>query len=177
MTHFTVHTTETAPEASKPILDNVQLGFGFIPNLIRVMAESPATAGAYTALMDEFEKTAFNTIEKQVILLAVSKENECGYCLAAHGKTAAMKGVAPAVVAAIGAGVPLADDRLQLLVTLVRSIVGSRGWPEPALVEKFHALGYTQQHYLEIILAVAMKTLSNYVNHAAETPLDEAFAA
>ena len=106
----------------------------------------------------------------------MSKENECGYCLAAHDKVAAMKGVPPAVIAAIRAGAPIADERLQLLVTLVRSIVGTRGWPDQALVETFYALGYTQRHYLEIVLAVAMKTLSNYVNHAADTPIDEAFA-
>lgn len=177
MPQFTLHSAETAPEAAKPILDNVQRGFGFVPNLIRVMAESPATAEAYTTLMGLFEKSAFDTIEKEVILLAVSKENECGYCLAAHGKAAAMKGVPPAAIAAIRAGAPIADERLQLLVQLVRSIVGARGWPDQALVEKFYALGYTQRHYLEIVLAVAMKTLSNYVNHAADTPLDEAFAA
>lgn len=177
MTRFPLHTAETAPEAAKPILNNVERGFGFVPNLIRVMAASPSTLEAYTTLMGLVEKSAFNATEREVILLAVSKENECGYCLAAHGKVAAMKGVPPAVIAAIRAGAPIADQRLQLLVTLVRAIVGTRGWPDQALVERFFALGYTPQHYLEIVLAVAMKTLSNYVNHAANTPLDEAFAA
>ena len=177
MTRFPVHTTETAPEAAKPILNNFERGFGFVPNLMGVMAASPVTAKAYTTLMGLFDKSAFDTIEKEVILLAVSKENACGYCLAAHGKVAAMKGVPPALVAAVRAGAPIDDERLQLLVTLVRAIVSTRGWPDQALVERFYALGYTPQHYLEIVLAVAMKTLSNYVNHAADTPTDEAFAA
>ena len=177
MTRFPLHTLETAPEAAKPILHNVQRSYGFIPNLIAIMAQSPATAEAYTTLMGLFEKSAFEEIEKQLILLAVSKENECSYCLAAHGKVAAMKGVPAALIQAVRAGVPIADERLQLLVALVRSIVATRGWPEPALSERFFELGYTPQHYLEIVLAVALKTLSNYVNHAANTPLDEAFAA
>ncbi len=42
MPQFTLHSAETAPEAARPILDNVQRGFGFVPNLIRVMAQSPA---------------------------------------------------------------------------------------------------------------------------------------
>ena len=88
-----------------------------------------------------------------------------------------MKGVPRAVIEAVRAGAPIAEERLQLLVTLVRSIVSTRGWPDQALVERFHALGYTKRHYLEIVLAVAMKTLSNYVNHAADTPIDEALAA
>ena len=58
MPQFTLHSAETAPEAATAILDNVQRGFGFVPNLIRVMAESPVTAEAYTTLMGLFEKTA-----------------------------------------------------------------------------------------------------------------------
>ena len=76
-----------------------------------------------------------------------------------------------------GAGAPVADERLQLLVELVRSIVSTRGWPDQSLVERFYGLGYTHQHYLEIVLGVTMKTLSNYINHAADTPVNEAFAA
>ena len=44
MTGFTPHSTDTAPEGSKPILGDVQKGFGFVPDLMRVMAESPAPA-------------------------------------------------------------------------------------------------------------------------------------
>jgi hypothetical protein len=42
MTRFPLHSAETAPEAARPILSNVERGFGFVPNLIRVMAASPA---------------------------------------------------------------------------------------------------------------------------------------
>ena len=177
MTRFPLHSAETAPQAAKPILNNIEKNFGFVPNLMRVMAASPVTLEAYTTLMGLFEKSAFDTIEKEIILLAVSKENECKYCLAAHGKGAAMKGVPSAVIAAVRAGTPIADERLPPLVTLVRTVVATRGWPDQALVERFFDLGYTPQHYLEIVLAVAMKTLSNYINHAADTPLDEAFAS
>jgi hypothetical protein len=40
----------------------------------------------------------------------------------------------------------------------------------------FLAAGYTQAQILEVILGVTFKTLSNYTNHIAETPLDAAFA-
>ena len=64
-----------------------------------------------------------------------------------------------------------------LLVELVRSLVSTRGWPDQSLLERFYGFGYTHRHYLEIMLGVAMKTLSNYINHAADTPVNEAFAA
>jgi uncharacterized peroxidase-related enzyme len=177
MSTFTIHSIDEAPEASKNILTNAQESFGFVPNLMRIMAESPPTLEAYTTLMRLFDKTAFDASERQIILLAVSKENECHYCLSAHAKLAAMNGVSQEVIAAIRAGAPVADERLQLLVELVRSIVSTRGWPDQSLVERFYGLGYTHQHYLEIVLGVTMKTLSNYINHAADTPINEAFAA
>lgn len=177
MTEFALHSAETAPEAARPILNSVQKGYGFVPNLMRVMADSPETLEAYTTLMSLFERTSFDKVEKEVILLAVSQENACHYCLAAHSTVAAMKGVSQDVIDAIRGDKPLPDSRLDTIVSLVRSIVGSRGWPDAQLVKRFHDHGYTNQQYLEIVLAVSMKTLSNYVNHAADTPLDQAFAA
>ncbi len=177
MTQFSLHSAETAPEAARPILNEAQQNYGFIPNLMRVMAESPATLEGYTTLMGIFEKTSFDATEKQAILLAVSAENGCHYCLAAHGTIAAMQGVPRDVIDAVSQGQTLADERLDVLVRLTRSLVATRGWPEGALVEQFLALGYSQAQYLEIVLGVALKTLSNYVNRAADTPIDEAFAA
>lgn len=177
MSNFHLHSIDSAPEASGTILTNVQKSLGFVPNLMRVMAESPPALEAYTTLMRLFEKSAFDTTEKQAILLAVSSENGCGYCLSAHSKLAAMKGVRQEIISAVRAGAPVADERLQALVELVRSIVRTRGWPDQELVDRFYGFGYTQQHYLEVVLAVTFKTLSNYVNHAADTPVDEALAA
>ena len=42
-------------------------------------------------------------------------------------------------------------------------------------LNKFYEAGYGQQQVLEIILALSQKVMSNYVNHIAETPVDDAF--
>ncbi len=60
---------------------------------------------------------------------------------------------------------------------LTRSVVETRGWPTEAAKEAFFAAGYGASEYLEVIVGVTVKTLSNYVNHAADTPLDTAFEA
>jgi alkylhydroperoxidase family enzyme len=41
----------------------------------------------------------------------------------------------------------------------------------------FFAAGYTQAQLFEVILGISYKTLSNYVNHIADAPLDNAFFA
>jgi len=45
-----------------------------------------------------------------------------------------------------------------------------------AEAEAFKAAGYSDQHVLEIILALAVKTISNYANHVNHTEVDDAFA-
>jgi alkylhydroperoxidase family enzyme len=42
-------------------------------------------------------------------------------------------------------------------------------------IEVFLASGYTRENVLEVVFAVTMKTLSNYANHMAETPVDRQF--
>ena len=72
MTIFPVHSSETAPEASKPILAATQKQFGFVPNLIRILAEAPAAAEAYTTVMDIFERSSLSDAEQQTVLLSAA---------------------------------------------------------------------------------------------------------
>ncbi len=177
MTTFPVHSSETAPEASQPILAAAQKKFGFVPNLFRVLAEAPAAAEAYIAVMDIFESSSLTDAEKQTVLLSASFVNECDYCMAAHSAVAAMKSVPAEIIEALRSGTMLSDTRLDALAVLTRSVVETRGWPTEAAKEAFFAAGYGTAEYLEVIVGVTVKTLSNYVNHAADTPLDTAFEA
>ena len=76
MENFSVHTIDTAPDASRPLLEGAQKTFGFVPNLIGVLAESPAVAEAYLTLSQIFDKSSLNAVERQVAILAVSRYNE-----------------------------------------------------------------------------------------------------
>ena len=177
MTTFPVHSSETAPEGSKRVLAAAQKKFGFVPNLFRVMAEAPAAGEAYMAVMDIFESSSLSDAEKQTILLSVSFVNECAYCVAAHSTVAGMKNVPAEFIEALRSGTTLPDPKLDALAVLTRSIVETRGWPSEAAQEAFFAAGYGTREYLEVIVGVTVKTLSNYVNHAVDTPLDTAFEA
>jgi len=107
----------------------------------------------------------------------VSFVNKCEYCVAAHTLIAGLKGVPAEIVAALRSGATLPDSRLYALAVLTRSIVEMRGWPSEAAKDAFFAAGYGAREYLEVIVGVSVKTLSNYVNHAAATPRDTAFEA
>lgn len=175
MPKYKIHSTETAPEASRALLEGAQKQYGFIPNLLGVMAEAAPVLEGYLALGSAFEKTSFSPTEKEVITLSVSYINECHYCLAAHSAIATMKKVPADVIEEARVGGTLSDPKLDALARLTRNVAETRGWPAEDLLAEFYAQGYTPANYLELLVGVTMKTLSNYVNHQASTPIDAAF--
>jgi AhpD family alkylhydroperoxidase len=176
MTSFNVHKLDTAPAASKPFVEGAQKAFGFLPNLVGVLAESPAAIEGYLAVAGAFEKSAFSPTEKQIVLIATSVENGCEYCVAAHTTVGGMQKIPGAILEALREGRALPDEKLEALRSLTVSIVRNRGFAGKSVVDAFFAAGYSKQQLLDVITGVTQKTLSNYVNHIAATPLDGQFA-
>jgi len=178
MSLFPVHTKESAPEESQQTLEAVEKAFGFVPNLLGVMSTSPALAEAYLAVAEIFEKrTALTSTEQQVVLLAVSRYHECRYCVAAHSMIAGMRKLPHDVTEAIRSDRPITDPKLEALRRLTTSIVEYRGWPPEQELQAFISAGYQSAHVFDVLVGVAQKTLSNYTNHLAGTPLDSQMEA
>lgn len=176
MTDFSTYNIETAPEKSKPFLEAAKNAFGFEANLIGTMGGSPALVEGYLTLAGIFDKTDLSETERQIILMTNNRLNGCVYCMAAHTTISQMHKVAPDVIEALRSGAAIADPKLEALRTFAAIINESRGWPTDAQVEAFLAAGYTQQSVLEVILGTSLKVMSNYTNHIAATPVDNAFA-
>jgi len=173
---FPVITLDNAPEASKPLLENTQQNFGFVPNLIGVMAQSPALTEAYLTISGIFSNSGLSPTEQQIVLLTVSHFHECRYCMAAHTAIASMQSIESEVIQAIRDDLPIADKKLQALRIFTKRVVENRGWLPECDINDFINAGYQESHVLDIIVGIAQKTLSNYTNHLANTPLDEAFS-
>ena len=166
-----------APEASRPMLQKVQKSLGFIPNLMATFANNPAVLEGYLALGAVFERGSFTPRERQIILLAASVENRCNYCAAAHSAIAKGALHTPAeVIAAVSQGLPIPDAKLNALVSLVRELVHERGYANETTIQKFLAAGYKKEQVMELLLGIALKTISNYLDHISPTPLDHALA-
>lgn len=164
-----------APQSARELLEKAEKNYGFVPNILGVMANSPALLEAYMTVNGIFETTDFSAAEKQTVLLAVSTENECGYCKAAHTGIAKMQGVEDAVLEAIANGDKLPDDKLDALFGFTRTMVEKRGRPSDDDLQAFFDAGYSEAQVQDVIVGIGMKTLSNYNNHIAETPIDDQF--
>jgi len=176
MPDFTLHTSQSAPDASKPLLEDSQKAFGFVPNLHAVMAESPEALDGYKKLTALFSATSLSGVEKNVVWLTINVENKCHYCVPAHSAIAKMQGVDGDIVTALRNGDVLADAKLEALRQFTLLVLRERGVVGDSDVAAFLEAGFTNRQVLDVILGVAHKTLSNYINHLTETPVDEAFA-
>jgi uncharacterized peroxidase-related enzyme len=172
-------TAQDAQPLSRSILEETEAQLGFVPNMHRVMANSPGLLDTYVHGYNRFrELSGFTPAEQEVVLLSVSRQNGCAYCVAAHCFLADNVSKVPvAVTKAIRDGNPVQDAKLAALANFCRIMVDSRGLPNRDQVAAFLAVGYSEQQILEIILAIAVKTLSNYSNHLFHTPVDALFAA
>ena len=176
MTDFTIHSEETASDASKELLAGAKKKVGFVPNLFGVMAGSPQLLNAYLTVSDIFSGTDFSPVEQQVVLLAINHANDCHYCMAAHSTIAQMVKMPEDVLDALREGTPIADAKLEALRVFAETMNEKRGWVSDADIEAFIAAGYTKQDVLNVVLAVSYKVMSNFTNHFAQTPVDGAFA-
>ncbi|NUT92863.1 MAG: carboxymuconolactone decarboxylase family protein [Saccharothrix sp.] len=176
MAQFTVHDETTAPEDARPHLEAGKRRMGFVTTLNGVMAESPELLAGYNALAEQFGKSSLPGPAKHVVWITASVQNGCEYCVAAHSTVALKAGVDETAVKALRAGEPLADEGLEAVRVLTTTMVAERGWVPDEQVERFLAAGFTRRHVLDVVLGVGMKTLSNYTNHIAHTPLDPAWA-
>lgn len=173
---FPIHNIDNAPEESQPLLKAAKENFGFIPNLLGEFAESPAVLEGYLELNEIVGKTDFSPVEQQLAILAVSIENKCHYCSAVHSTILKNQlNVDEGIVNAVRHGDPVPDDKLNALVTYITKAVKNRGFVDETDLQSFINAGYTKQNVLEVNLIIALKTISNYTNHLADTPLDEGF--
>jgi uncharacterized peroxidase-related enzyme len=162
----------------RSVLEQAKQQVGFIPNMYARMVNSPGLLETYLFGYARFRKeSGFTPAEQEVVFLTISRENGCHYCVAAHSTLADVASDVPTTVTdAIRDGSPVPDPRLRALSEFTRVLLTKRGRPDRKDLVPFFAVGYTERQILEIVLAISVKTLSNWANHFFDTPADDMFA-
>jgi alkylhydroperoxidase family enzyme len=177
MSDFPVHTIDTAPEAARPAMQQLQSAFGMIPNLIGTMANSPVLLESLVGLFGRVHGGSFTEAQVQVVLLTDAVTNGSAWAVAFHSTLALKEGIAPADVDAIRAGRLPSEPKAAALSGLAKTLIETRGHLDRAAIDRFLAAGFTQAHLLEVIAAVAASTITNYTASIAQPPLEPAFQA
>lgn len=167
-----------AKEPAKSILEATKDKMGAIPNMFRIMANNPSLLVAYTKADETFRNdSGFTSQEQEVILLSVAVYNKCTYCVAAHSFIAKNQShVSIEVLEALRNQNDLPDSKLDALSKFAISVAKERGYPTDTAIKEFENAGYKDEHIAGVITGVGMKTMSNYMNHIAETEVDAMIA-
>jgi len=163
---------EVAPAGSQPLLNAVKSQLGAVPNLFRVVSNSPAALEGYLALNGALGKGVLDAPTRERIALAVAELNGCSYCLSAHtflGKNKAH--LDDAEIAANRDG-RSHDAKAEAALRFALKVVEARGHVSDADVSDVRLAGYGDAEIVEIVVHVALNTLTNYVNEVARTAID-----
>jgi len=161
-----------APSAAQPLLQAVQKQIGSVPNLFRLVANSPAALEGYLALSGALGKGAIPAATGERIALAVAEINGCGYCLSAHtylGQHVAKLSADEMAANRLGHS---HDADIDAAVSFAAKVAIQRGHVSQADVEQLLSAGYSAAQLVEIVLHVALNTWTNYINEVVQTVID-----
>ena len=163
---------DTSPAASQPLLQAVNRQLGSVPNLFRLVGNSPAALEGYLSMSGALAKGALPAATRERIALAVAEINGCNYCLAAHtylGRNLAKLGDDEMIANRGGASI---DAKADAAVRFAAAVAHERGHVGEAALQAVRAAGYTEAQIVEIVTHVALNTLTNYINEVGATDID-----
>lgn len=163
---------EASPTKAQPSLQAVKKQLGVVPNLFRLVGNSPAALEGYLGLNGALAKGELEAPTRERIALAVAEINGCDYCLAAHsylGKNLAKLSDAEITANRNGGST---DPKADAAVRFAARLVHARGHISDADIQAVKQAGYSDAQLIEIVLHVALNTLTNYVNEVAKTEID-----
>lgn len=171
MSRLAIPSVDTAPDASKPTLDAVQKQLGVVPNLFRLIANSPAALAAFTGFQGALAKT-LDVKTRERIALAVAQVNGCDYCLSAHtylGLNLAKLGAEEIALNRQGAS---GDAKAGAAVQFAARVARERGHVSDADIAAVRLAGFSDAQIVEIVALVAENSFTNYLNEVAKTAID-----
>ncbi len=173
MPRLSLPTIDTAPEDAKPRLEAALKNNGFLPNLVRILANAPVALETYQTVGAINARSGLSLAEREVIQITAAAVHGCGFCVAGHTAVAYKQAKLPqSVVEALRAGAKVPDDRLNAVAVFTRAVIRSRGNVEDAELSAFRAAGFTEANALEVVLGVALATLCNFANNLGQTDLN-----
>ena len=172
MNRIAIPAAEQTPVASLPLLAAVQKQLGVVPNLMKLVGNSPAALEGYLSLSGALGKGSVGAKTGERIALAIAEINGCSYCLSAHtylGKNVAKLDDAEIAANRIGTS---NDVKADAAVRFAAKVALARGHVSDVDVRLVKEAGFSDAEVVEIVLHVALNTLTNYVNEVAQTEID-----
>lgn len=172
MARIVIPTVDQSPAASKPMLDEVNKQLGIVPNLMKLVGNSPAALEGYLSLNAALSKGVLPVTIRERIALTIAEFNSCEYCLAAHTYIAEnLAKIDVSEIEAARSGLS-SDSKTEAALQFARRVASQRGKVDDQDIVALRAVGFDDASIVEIVLNVALNVLTNYINNVAQTDVD-----
>lgn len=167
---FNAPTKSEVSENNQVIFDNLQKGLGFVPNLYAYFAKNETALGDYLALQNR--KSTLKGKEREIINLVTSQINGCRYCQSAHTILGKMNGFSEEQILEIRKGTASFDPKLDALARFTAAVVTKRGKVSEEEKEFFFGAGYNEANFVDVMIVIGDKTISNYIHNITGLTID-----
>jgi len=170
-----IHTPDTiddAPVDSRPTLEAIHKQMGRVPNIFRLISNSPAALIGLTSLQGALAKGKLTPATRERLALAMAVASGCDNCLSAHTYTATRFAKLDENEIISNRNGTSNDPKAAAAVQFARGLLAARGAVAPTDVEMVRAASYSDAEILEVVAHVALNTFTNYVNEALSTEID-----
>jgi alkylhydroperoxidase family enzyme len=175
MPNYPVYSIASAPDKSKPALEQLQQAFGVVPNIVGAIANSPKLINSLVGLFQQVHSPGLTEPENQIVLLTDAVTNSSQYAVAFHTALALQQGISSEDTTAIRERRLPTDKRFAALSKLAKTLIEKRGHLSDQELDSFLAAGFTKEEVLEVIAIVAASTITNYAGTIANPPLEDPF--
>jgi uncharacterized peroxidase-related enzyme len=174
MSRLPLRTIADAPDESKGLLTAAEKTNGFLPNLLRILANAPVALETYVTVSGINARSSLPLIEREAVQITAATIHGCGFCVAGHTAIAEKKArMAPSVIGALRSRASFDDPKINAIARFTEAVIASRGAVSDDALTAFRDAGFDDQAALEVVLGVSLATLCNFANNLGQPPLNE----
>jgi uncharacterized peroxidase-related enzyme len=164
---------DDAPEDAKQLLATAEKRNGFLPNLLRILANAPTALEAYLTVSGVNARTSLSVAERETVQITAAATHGCAFCVAGHTAAAYKQaGLDKETVEALRNLGHVPNVRLEAVARFTKAVISARGAVSDADLGAFQAAGYSDQAALEVVLGISLATLCNFANNLGAAPLN-----
>jgi uncharacterized peroxidase-related enzyme len=178
MSRLPLRTLENAPESTRTFLAIAEKNYGYLPNLLRILANAPVALETYMTVSGINGRGSLSLAEREAVQITAAATHGCDYCVAAHSRVAEKWAkLDKAVIGALRDRTAVSDTKIDAIARFTEAVIATRGNVSVDELARFKDAGFTDQAALEVVLGVSLATLVNFANNLAEPPLNEELEA
>jgi uncharacterized peroxidase-related enzyme len=171
MAHLPVVDPGNSTGKAGDLLAAVQKKLGLVPNMTRVMANSPAVLEAYIGFSGALDGASLDAKTRERLALGTAEANQCEYCLSAHSAIGKLVGLSENDILSSRRG-QSSDSKATAALQFSRQLIDKRGSVSETDVEAARRGGLTDGEIAEVVALTALNIFTNYFNNALQVDVD-----